>query len=184
MNAAVRAGVAYVPADRKKLGVMLEKPIYENIATVSAGPLRRMGLMLRRSRLVERAQYWCETLRIASSSPAVPVGELSGGNQQKVVFAKWLEANPRVVLLDDPSRGVDVGARAEMHAIVAQMRERKQIVLYTSSDLEEMAEICDRVLVFFHGRVCGELSGEQLSEHRLLESINTGVVSPAAASAA
>jgi ABC-type sugar transport system ATPase subunit len=174
--AAVRAGLAFVPADRKRLGVMLEKPIDENIAIVAAGPLRRMGMVLRKGLMAARAEHWRERLSITMPSPQSPVGQLSGGNQQKVVFAKWLEADPRVVLLDDPSRGVDVGARLEMHAFIAQMAQRKQIVLVTSSDLEELAEVCDRVVVFFQGAAVGEIRGDDLSEHRLLEAINTGSV--------
>jgi ABC-type sugar transport system ATPase subunit len=181
MNAAVRAGIAYVPADRKRLGVMLDKTIYENVTAVSGGPLRRMGIVLRRPAMVRRADHWGGLLNIKMASPASRVGELSGGNQQKVVFAKWLETDPSVVLLDDPSRGVDVGAKAEMHAIIRDMAARGQVVLYASSDLEEMAEVCDRVVVFFQGRVTGELTGDALTEHRLLEAINTGRVDAAAA---
>ena len=135
---AVRAGLALVPADRKRLGAMLEKSVYENIAIVSAGPLRRMGFVLRRSRMTARARHWGERLNIVMASPAARVEQLSGGNQQKVVFAKWLEAEPAVVLLDDPTRGVDVGARFEMHSIIAEMAARGRIVLITSSDLEEL----------------------------------------------
>ncbi|MDP9260217.1 MAG: sugar ABC transporter ATP-binding protein [Actinomycetota bacterium] len=174
--AAVRAGLALVPADRKRLGVMLDKAIDENIAIVTAGPLRRMGVILRKAVMAARAEHWGEQLKITMASPQALVGQLSGGNQQKVVFAKWLEAEPAVVLLDDPSRGVDVGARLEMHALIAQMAERRQIVLLTSSDLEELAEVCDRVVVFFQGAAVGEIRGDDLSERRLLEAINTGVV--------
>ena len=179
MTAAVRAGVAYVPADRKR----------------ARGDARQADLRERRDgdgrsaaadgrdrcaarRMIARAEHWRDVLKIKAPSSRVPVGALSGGNQQKVVFAKWLEADPQVVLLDDPSRGVDVGAKREMHTIIAQMRERRRIVVYTSNDLEEMAEVCDRVIVFFQGRACGELAGDELSEHRLLESINTGVIDP------
>ena len=181
MPGAVRAGLAFVPADRKKLGVMLEKTIYENIAIVSAGPLRRMGMVLRKSAMAARARFWGERLGITMSSPQARVGELSGGNQQKVVFAKWLETDPTVVLLDDPTRGVDVGARLEMHAIISQMAARRRIVLITSSDLEELAEVCDRVIVFFQGVAVAELRGDHLTEHRLLESISTGSVNGASA---
>lgn len=174
MPAAVRSGLAFVPADRKGLGVMLEKTIYENITLVAAGPLRRMGAVLRKSAMTARANDWGERLKIVMSSPQARVGELSGGNQQKVVFAKWLETDPRLVLLDDPSRGVDVGARTEMHAIIAQMAERKRIVLITSTDLEELAEVCDRVIVFFQGAAVGEIRADRLSEHSLLEAIGTG----------
>jgi ABC-type sugar transport system ATPase subunit len=81
-----------------------------------------------------------------------------------------------VVLLDDPSRGVDMGAKEDMHAIIAQMAASRKVVLYTSSDLEEMAKVCDRVVVFFAGRAVGELMSAKLSEHGLLESINVGAV--------
>ncbi len=174
MNRAVAAGIAYVPADRKRLGLMLSNSIAENVSSVKGGPLRRMGLVLRRSQMRRRAEHWREELNIVTASTALPAGSLSGGNQQKVVFAKWLEAEPSVVLLDDPSRGVDMGAKEDMHAIIAQMAASRKVVLYTSSDLEEMAKVCDRVIVFFAGRAVGELASEELSEHGLLESINVG----------
>jgi len=176
MNGAVTAGVAYVPADRKRLGLMLDSSITENIASVKGGPLRRMGIAPSRGRMRRRAEHWRDELNIVAASMALPAGSLSGGNQQKVVFAKWLEAEPSVVLLDDPSRGVDMGAKEDMHAIIAQMAASRKVVLYTSSDLEEMAKVCDRVVVFFAGRAVGELMSEKLSEHGLLESINVGAV--------
>jgi ABC-type sugar transport system ATPase subunit len=176
MNQAVRAGVAYVPADRKRLGLMLDSSVAANVASVRGGPLRRMGVVLRNGRMRNRAEHWREELKILMPNSKIPAGSLSGGNQQKVVFAKWLEAEPSVVLLDDPSRGVDMGAKEDMHAIIAQMAASKKVVLYTSSDLEEMAKVCDRVIVFFAGRAVGELSSSDLSEHRLLEAINVGSV--------
>ncbi len=176
MNRAVAAGVAYVPADRKRLGLMLDSSIVENVASVKGGPLRRMGVVQRRGRMRRRAEHWQRELNIVAASMALPAGSLSGGNQQKVVFAKWLEAEPSVVLLDDPSRGVDMGAKEDMHAIIAQMAASRKVVLYTSSDLEEMAIVCDRVVVFFGGAAVGELASEKLSEHGLLESINVGAV--------
>ncbi len=179
MNQAVRAGVAYVPADRKRLGLMLDSSVAENVSSVKGGPLRRMGLVLRRGTMRRRAEHWREELKIVMASTGLPAGSLSGGNQQKVVFAKWLESEPSVVLLDDPSRGVDMGAKDDMHAIIGQMAASNKVVLYTSSDLEEMAKVCDRVIVFFAGRVVGELAHDELSEHGLLESINVGAVAVA-----
>jgi ABC-type sugar transport system ATPase subunit len=176
MNRAVAAGIAYVPADRKRLGLMLESSIADNISSVKGGPLRRMGVVMRRGQMRRRAEHWREELKIVTASTGLPAGSLSGGNQQKVVFAKWLEAEPSVVLLDDPSRGVDMGAKEDMHAIIAQMAASGKVVLYTSSDLEEMAKVCDRVIVFFSGRAVGELGAEELSEHGLLEAINIGDV--------
>jgi ABC-type sugar transport system ATPase subunit len=179
MNQAVRAGVAFVPADRKRLGLMLDSSVAQNVSSVKGGPLRRMGVVLRRGTMRRRAEHWREELTIVMTGTEMASGALSGGNQQKVVFAKWLEAEPSVVLLDDPSRGVDMGAKDDMHAIVAQMAASRKVVLYTSSDLEEMAKLCDRVIVFFGGRAVGELGAEQLSEHGLLEAINVGDVSVA-----
>ena len=178
MNSAVRAGIAYVPADRKRLGLMLDSSVAENIASVRGGPLKRTGLVMRRGRMRRRAEHWRDELKIVMAGPGMRAGSLSGGNQQKVVFAKWLEADPSVILLDDPSRGVDMGAKEEMHAIIAQMAASRKVVIYTSSDLEEMTKVCDRVIVFFAGRAVGEVSGD-LSEHALLEAINVGEVEPA-----
>ena len=101
---------------------------------------------------------------------------LSGGNQQKAVFAKWLTAEPSLVLLNDPTRGVDVGAKAEMHTIVRRLAADGKVVLICSTDLAELATVCDRVLVMQRGRVRGELSGDELSEQELLREINGGLV--------
>ncbi|MGE0066354.1 MAG: sugar ABC transporter ATP-binding protein [Solirubrobacterales bacterium] len=179
MNQAVRAGIAYVPADRKRLGLMLNSSVAANVSAVKGGPLRRMGVVLHNGTMRRRAEHWREELKIVMTNAGNTAGSLSGGNQQKVVFAKWLEAEPNVVLLDDPSRGVDMGAKDEMHAIIAQMAASRKVVLYTSSDLEEMAKICDRVIVFFAGGAVGELVSDELSEHGLLEAINVGAVTVA-----
>jgi len=104
------------------------------------------------------------------------VTSLSGGNQQKAVFAKWLTAEPSLVLLNDPTRGVDVGAKAEMHAIVRRLAADGKVVLICSTDLAELTTVCDRVLVMQRGRVRGELSGDELSEQELLREINEGLV--------
>jgi ABC-type sugar transport system ATPase subunit len=137
-----------------------------------------MGMVMSRGRMRRRAEHWRRELNIVMADTRSSVGSLSGGNQQKVVFAKWLEADPSVILLDDPSRGVDIGAKEEMHAIIAQMAASRKVVIYTSSDLEEMTKVCDRVIVFFAGRAVGEVSGD-LSEHALLEAINVGAVEAA-----
>jgi ABC-type sugar transport system ATPase subunit len=101
-------------------------------------------------------------------------GQLSGGNQQKVVFAKWLEVEPSVLLLDDPTRGVDVRTKADMQELVRAEAAAGASVLYCSTDLEELAAVCDRVLVFFHRRICAELRDEGLTSHAILEAMNTG----------
>ncbi|MFE0148825.1 sugar ABC transporter ATP-binding protein [Nonomuraea sp. NPDC059007] len=168
LRQAVKAGVAVVPSDRKLLGLMLDKPLWENIAQVRTVALGRTGTWVRAKDLRERAAAATARLRIRASGPGQLAGRLSGGNQQKVVFAKWLEAAPGVVLLDDPTRGVDVAAKAEMHAIVRELAAEGRVVLLTSTDPAELAEVCDRVLVFRKGRVAAELAGERLTDHEIL----------------
>jgi ABC-type sugar transport system ATPase subunit len=173
---AVRAGVAHVPADRRTDGLMLDQTVVANVHQVVVGTLRRNGFLLRRRMLLAKTKKLMEGFRITAPSPSVPVNHLSGGNQQKVVLAKWLETDPTVVLLDDPTRGVDVGSKEEIYSIVRRLADEGRVVLFTSSELLEYAYLCDRVIVLYQGRVCGELERHAIDEHRLLESINTGRV--------
>ena len=96
------------------------------------------------------------------------------------MFAKWLELEPAVLLLDDPTRGVDIGAKREMHAMIRAMADAGAVVILCSTDNQELAELCDRVAVFYQGAMAGELSGGRLGEHELLEAVNTGTVREAA----
>jgi ribose transport system ATP-binding protein len=173
---AVRSGVAMIPADRRGEGLMLGQDILANVAQVTAGVLGRFGFLLRQGAMEERASLRVRDLDIVAASVHQPVGDLSGGNQQKVVIAKWLEADPRVVLLNDPTRGVDVGAKEEIYRIVERLAADGRIVLFVSTELPEYVHLCDRVLVFYRGRIRGELRRGELSTHRLLEAINTGQV--------
>ncbi len=176
LRGAIRAGVALVSGDRRRLGLMLDKPIWENIGQVRSVGLASDGLVVRSGRLRERAREQARGLRVRTRSVDDTAGSLSGGNQQKVVFAKWLEAKPSVVLLDDPTRGVDVGAKAEMHALIRSTAAAGAPVLICSTDIDELATLCDRVVVLYQGEASAELSGPQLTEHRVLEAMNTGTV--------
>ena len=153
---------------------MLDKPLWENVGQIRSvglaadGPFVRSGVLRRRARAQVRA------LRIRSRSVDQPAGSLSGGNQQKVVFAKWLDAAPSVVLLDDPTRGVDVGAKAEMHALIRSTAEAGAPVLICSTDIDELASLCDRVVVLHQGRVSAVLAGGALRTHAVLEAMNQG----------
>jgi ABC-type sugar transport system ATPase subunit len=178
MNAAVRAGVAYVPADRKTNGLVLDASIFENVSMVTAGPLKRSGLLPRRSAKIARTRHWKDALGLTMSTPRAPAKSLSGGNQQKVVFAKWLDTAPSLILLDDPTRGVDVAAKADMMRLIREIAEAGRVVLYASSDLQEMAQLCDRIVVFYRGGVVGELN-PPFREHDLLDAITTGTTSRA-----
>jgi ribose transport system ATP-binding protein len=159
---------------------MLDKSVWENATSVRWLGQGRDGTMLRRDELVARARQNLERMRFKGDIGAA-AGELSGGNQQKVVFAKWLDADPTVVVLDDPTRGVDIGARAEMHDIVRSIAADQKIVLLSSTDLAELTELCHRVVVFQRGRVVAELSGDELSEMALSVAMNAGFVAATAA---
>ena len=180
MLGAVRSGVAYVPADRKGDGLILEFPIFDNVTMVTAGPLHRLGFLPSVRAKRARARDWQERLGVVAASTALPAGALSGGNQQKVVLAKWLETAPYLVLLDDPTRGVDVGAKPDLMEIIRQVADSGRVVLYASTDFNEMANLCDRVIVFYRHAVIGELR-PPLTEHHLLESVTRGVLQPAGA---
>jgi ABC-type sugar transport system ATPase subunit len=173
---AIRQGVALVPGDRQRIGLMLDKPVWDNIAQVRAVALNRAGMFLRASRLRARARVHVDRLGIRTPSVDQEVGYLSGGNQQKVVFAKWLEAEPSVLLLDDPTRGIDVGARAEIYALMNTLAERGTIQILASTDPRELALICDRVFVFYRGRVCAVLEPPRLDAHTILQVVNTGTL--------
>jgi ribose transport system ATP-binding protein len=181
---AARRGVCLVPADRRRNGLMLDKSILFNISQVvfgaHGGPLARYSQSLAR----ERALRQIGKLRIKARSPDTLANELSGGNQQKVVIGKWLEIGPKVFLLDDPTRGVDVGAKREIYALIREMAADGGIVLFASTELPELIGLCDRILVLYRGRVAGELTGDALDSRTLLHLINTGQVPPAASGGA
>ncbi|HEX3824944.1 MAG TPA: sugar ABC transporter ATP-binding protein [Mycobacteriales bacterium] len=179
-RASVAAGIALVSGDRRATGLMLDKSLWENIAQVRSVALRRDGVLIRRRQLRERAAEQARRLTIKARSVDSSAGSLSGGNQQKVVFAKWLELEPQILLLDDPTRGVDTGAKDEMHRLIRAIAEQGAVVLLCSTDNKELVDLCHRVVVFYRGEVAGELTGEGLAIHRLLEAVNTGVIEAAA----
>jgi len=177
LRAAIQQGIALVPGDRRRVGIMLDKSVWNNIAEVRAIALQRDGSFIRAARLRMRAQTHVEQLGIKISSVDQVVGELSGGNQQKVVFAKWLETEPQVLLLDDPTRGIDVGAKAEIYDLMQKLAERGVVQILASTDPRELAVVCDRVFVFYRGQVCATLEPPHLDAHTILEVMNTGAFS-------
>jgi ABC-type sugar transport system ATPase subunit len=178
--AAVRRGVAFVPADRRRLGLMTGKSIWENVGLARLTQAGRGPRLMRPHELRQRALARGAQVGLQMTSTEMLVDELSGGNQQKVVFAKWLEADPSVLLLDDPTRGVDVGARADMHEIVRTAANAGRITLFYSSDVAEYVMLCDRVIVFHRGRAVDELTGDAIQHNTLLTLINGGRLTPPA----
>lgn len=164
---AIRAGVALVPEDRKQQGLILEMAIRENITLAGLGGWARAGFV--RAQVVKRiANEMKEQLQIRASSLELPAESLSGGNQQKVVLAKWLSLRPRVLILDEPTRGVDVGAKEEIYRLMRQLAESGVAILMISSEMQEVLSVPDRVLVMHQGRVMGELRGDSLTEENVM----------------
>jgi len=162
----VRAGMGMMSQDRRET-LIADHSIADNIVLASLRSVARGGLLdVEQKRAV--AQHHVTALRIRTRSVDQAVGSLSGGNQQKVQVARWLAAESRVLLLDDPTRGVDVGARAEIHALLGALADTGCAMLWVSSDTEELHAVCDRVLVMRHGRIVAELPGEEATEARLL----------------
>jgi ABC-type sugar transport system ATPase subunit len=181
---AARRGICLVPADRRHHGLMLDKSILFNMSQVAVGALSRgtpwFGLGQARS----RAQRQIDRLRIKTRSSDALASELSGGNQQKIVIGKWLEIQPDVILLEDPTRGVDVGAKREIYDLVRQMSADGKIVLFSSTELPELIGLCDRIIVLYRGTLAGELNGAEIDDRALLHLINTGSMPGAGASSA
>ncbi|WP_030737758.1 sugar ABC transporter ATP-binding protein [Streptomyces griseus] len=166
--AAIRAGISMLPEDRKAEGIVPGLSVRENIVLAAMPRLSRAGIVsrARQDRIVE---IFMKRLRIKASGPEQKVGELSGGNQQKVLLARWLCLEPKVLLLDEPTRGIDVGAKAEVQSLIDELAREGLAVLLISSDIEELIEGADRIVVLRGGAVAGELSGDEVDESRLLE---------------
>ncbi|MBM0128233.1 sugar ABC transporter ATP-binding protein [Pimelobacter simplex] len=169
-RASIAAGMAYVPADRHRSGVILPMNVRENLTLPALRPLRRWWGGLHAKREGAETAHWVDRIQLRPALPERAVAAFSGGNQQKVALAKWLRAGPRVLLLDEPTQGVDIGARAALYDIVGQSVAAGCAVLICSSDDKELVAFCDRVLVLRDGRVVDELSGDELTPQALLEA--------------
>ncbi|GAA1336534.1 sugar ABC transporter ATP-binding protein [Streptomyces sanglieri] len=165
---AIRAGISLLPEDRKAEGIVPGLSVRENIVLAAMPRHSRFGVVSRR-RQDRVVGIFMRRLRIKASSPEQPVGELSGGNQQKVLLARWLCLEPKVLLLDEPTRGIDVGAKAEVQSLIDDLAREGLAVLLISSDTEELIEGADRIVVLRGGSVAGELEGDAVTESQLLE---------------
>lgn len=163
---AMKAGLVYVSEDRKTTGLHLALPIDDNI-TLPHLP-RLSGGWIRPEKLQAVAEGWRKKLGIKTDDVGRAAGTLSGGNQQKVALAKWMEADPHILLLDEPTRGVDVGAKAEIYARIAEWAATGRAVLVASSDLLELVGLCHRVVVMRQGRNVAELAGEDMTEQNMV----------------
>jgi ribose transport system ATP-binding protein len=172
---AIEAGIALVPEDRKQYGLILEMAVRNNISLPS---LRRTQLagFLRTSAEAALSQRTVAELAVKTPSDGQICQFLSGGNQQKVVLGKWLATKPRVLLLDEPTRGIDVGAKQEVYKLMEQLAANGVAVLFASSEMEEILRMSDRTLVMHEGKITGELGREQLTEESIMHLATGGAV--------
>jgi ribose transport system ATP-binding protein len=169
-GAAIKSGLAFLPEDRKAEGIIPDLSVRENIVAAALPRLSHGGFVSKKEQyeLVER---FMSRLDIKASSPDQPIGELSGGNQQKVMLARWLCLEPKVLILDEPTQGIDVGAKAEVQQLIAELAEGGLGVVMIDSEPEEIIEGSDRVVVLRDGAVAGTLSGDELNEQNLVRMI-------------
>jgi len=165
---AIRGGIGFLTENRKDDGLFLNLPVSQNILAPDLGSVTRRGL-------IDRAQERGIALRqiaefaVATPSPEVKVGALSGGNQQKVLFSRWSRIADKLLLLDEPTRGVDIGAKVEIYRLIRRLADAGVAVLMISSELPEVVGLSDRVVVMAQGRVAGEIDGADLSEEAIME---------------
>ena len=185
-SAAMSAGIAYVPEDRHQQGLVLDFPIASN---VTLPILSRLFPRLLMQGTVERvlAQGYADRLRIRMTRVEQPVNALSGGNQQKVVLAKWLATEPKVLILDEPTRGIDIGAKVEVHRMISELAAAGLGIILISSDLPEVLAMSDRILVLHEGHLTAEIPRERATEERVMYAatgqLDADATTPAAAHA-
>ncbi|AEE46733.1 multiple monosaccharide ABC transporter ATP-binding protein [Cellulomonas fimi] len=168
VGSAIRHGIAYATEDRKRFGLNLIDTIQHNISASALGKVARFGVVDRRAEEKVAEQYRRE-LNIKTPTVSALVGKLSGGNQQKVVLSKWIHADPDVLILDEPTRGIDVGAKYEIYGIINRLADAGKGVIVISSELPELIGICDRIYALSQGRVTGEVAREDATQERLMQ---------------
>ncbi|GGJ36514.1 sugar ABC transporter ATP-binding protein [Deinococcus roseus] len=167
---AIRLGMGFCSEDRKEEGIIPHLSVRENLTLALLPRISRLGVIdpQAQQKIIDK---FIQRLGIKCSSPEQPIRELSGGNQQKVLLARWLCMNPDLLILDEPTRGIDVGAKAEIQNLISELAEDGLTVLMISSELEELTEGCQRVMVLRDGETVGELSGKNLSEKRIMHAM-------------
>jgi rhamnose transport system ATP-binding protein len=164
---AIAAGVGFVPEDRRQQGLVMEMSIQQNVALPSMSSLRRGGIL---TAAAERrfAADWVTRLRVRYGRLSDPVSHLSGGNQQKVALARWLARRPAILVVDEPTRGIDIATKAEVHALLAELAASGVAILMISSELPEVLLVGDRILVMREGRITAEFARGDATEESLM----------------
>ncbi len=163
---AVKKGVAYVPESRKTQGLVLRQSIINNISLPVLKQLRNKFKLVDRKKEVQLAKHYVETLDVRPALPERAAGDLSGGNQQKVVIGKWLSTKPKILIIDEPTNGIDIGAKSEIHKLMRKLASEGMGIIVISSELPEVLAVSDRILIMRHGRIAGEIGiGEATQEN-------------------
>jgi putative multiple sugar transport system ATP-binding protein len=170
VNKAIDHGLAYVTEDRKTLGLNLIDHIKHNITIANLNGVSKNGVINDLQEL-NVANDYRKKINIRSSSVFQTAGNLSGGNQQKVVLSKWLFTNPEVLILDEPTRGIDVGAKYEIYTIINQLADSQKAIIVISSEMPELLGICDRIYVMNEGRLVGEMLAKDASQDKIMRAI-------------
>ncbi len=180
---AIQHGIALVSEDRKRYGLLLDVDVVRNMTLASLGPssdITSHGI-IDDNTAFEKSEHYVESLQIKTTSLEVPVNHLSGGNQQKVVLGKWLMTHPKVLFLDEPTRGIDVGAKAEIHTLMAKLAQEGVAIVFVSSELPEILGMSDRVIVLHEGKITGEFINENLTQEDILRcAAGTSISKPPA----
>jgi ABC-type sugar transport system ATPase subunit len=163
----IASGLIYLPEDRGRNGVFAEVTLERNITAAIVPRLPRIGSLLRQRAEYEIAEQASQRTRVVAQSLSSPIKSLSGGNQQRAMFSRWLLAEPRVAIFDEPTRGVDVGAKDDIYKIIDAISDTGVAVVMISSELDELVHLCDRVLAIYEGRVVAEVAGDDITLERL-----------------
>ena len=172
---AVKSGIAYLSEDRKNLGLNLSMSVRENLTMCIHDRLRRLVFLLDSRKERQCSENLIKKLRIKVDSQEQEVKNLSGGNQQKVGFGKWIATDPRVLILDEPTRGIDVGSKAEVHRIIFELADNGAAVIVISSELPEIIKLSDRILVMHEGRITGRFPREEATQEKIMSAAVSAV---------
>ena len=170
---ALDMGIAYLPRNRKENAIIKDMDILDNGSIVTLEKNTRLGLINRKKQM-EDFEKQRKNLQIKMGSPGDRIGSLSGGNQQKVVLAKWLMSDPKLLILDNPTQGVDVGAKEEIYDIILQLAGQGVAIVVLSNEAQEIIRVCGRSLVMYHGNVCAEVQGETMNEANIMRLATGG----------
>jgi inositol transport system ATP-binding protein len=178
---AIRRGIGLVPEDRKLQALFLSQAIRTNMSVAALDRIDRFGIFVDERKERGMVEEFRKLLNIRMAGPDQPVGNLSGGNQQKVVLARWLALRPKVLIVDEPTRGIDVGAKVEVHNLLFEMASNGIAVIAISSELPEVLAISDRIVTMREGRVTGEVMRADATQEKLMTMMTLGSTAPKAA---